>query len=125
MHKNRYLQPRPASNDLLTYEEDLDSSYFRRKPTSFLSGSNDAKRYTWMPSDDESVRLEGPRPICNELIDMNRGPYVVGTYPSKLTYLSQSTEQLNGLVICFYIICIVDAVLSDKSSYPAFHCHRH
>lgn len=71
-------------------DEDLDNSYFRRKPTSFLS-SNDAKRYTWMVPDDESIRMEGPRPIQN-----GGGPYVVGSYPPKSSFLSQSSEQITG-----------------------------
>lgn len=77
---------KPTSCD----DDDLDSSYFRRKPTSFLS-SNDAKRYTWMAPDDESVRMEGPRPIQH-----NGGPYVVGSYPPKSSFLSQSSEQITG-----------------------------
>lgn len=71
-------------------DDDLENSYFRRKPTSFLS-SNDAKRYTWMVPDDESVRMEGPRPIHN-----GGGPYVVGSYPPKSSFLSQSSEQITG-----------------------------
>ena len=78
---------KPASYE----DDDLDSSYFRRKPTSFLS-SNDAKRYTWMAPDDESenLRMEGSRPIHNG------GPYVVGSYPPKSSFLSQSSEQITG-----------------------------
>lgn len=76
---------KPASYD----DDDLDNSYFRRKPTSFLS-SNDAKRYTWMAPDDESVRMEGPGPLNNG------GPYIVGSYPPKSSFLSQSSEQITG-----------------------------
>lgn len=76
-------------------DEDIDSSYFRRKPTSFLS-SSDAKRYTWMPADEDAVRLEGPRPI--RPFESNGGPYVVGSsYPPKTSsFLSQSSEQITG-----------------------------
>lgn len=75
-------------------DEDIDSSYFRRKPTSFLS-SSDAKRYTWMPADEDAVRLEGPRPI--RPFESNGGPYVVGSYPTKSSsFLSQSSEQITG-----------------------------
>lgn len=49
-----------------------------------------------MPADEEAVRLEGPRPICPEMDDLNRGPYVVGSYPPANSYLSHSTEQLAG-----------------------------
>lgn len=78
-------------------DEDIENSYFRRKPTSFLS-SNDPKRHTWMTSasDDDTVRMEGPRPMRN-FIDSNGGPYVVGgAYPQKSSFLSQSTEQITG-----------------------------
>lgn len=78
---------KPTSYD----DDELDNSYFRRKPTSFLS-SNDAKRYTWMVPDEESVRLEGPRPLHNG------GPYIVGSYPPKSSFLSQSSEQITGWV---------------------------
>ena len=80
------------------YDDDLDSSYFRRKPTSFLSSGSEAKRYTWLPVDEDGVRLEGPRPIGYDMDDYGRGPYVVGSYPTKDAYLSQSTEHLAGYV---------------------------
>ena len=73
-------------------EDDVDNAYFRRKPTSFLS-SNDAKRYTWMPADEDSVRLEGPRPIRPQ---ETNGPYIVGSYPPKTSFLSQSNEQITN-----------------------------
>lgn len=87
-----YRYQKPLSYD----DEDLENSYFRRKPTSFLS-SNDPKRHTWITStsDDDSVRMEGPRPMRN-LLDNNGGLYVVGTNPQKSSFLSQSTEQITG-----------------------------
>jgi hypothetical protein len=91
----RFIQKPVVSYD----DEDIDSSYFRRKPTSFLSSNSEAKRYTWMPADeDNNVRLEGPRPISQT--DSN-GPYVVGSYPPKSSFLSQSSEHITGLVIDF------------------------
>lgn len=84
---------KPISYD----DDDLDNSYFRRKPTSFLS-SNDSKRHTWMTpmSDDDSARLEASRVLRNN-IENASGPYVVRTsYPQKSSFLSQSTEQIVG-----------------------------
>lgn len=86
-----YRFQKPISYD----DDDIENSYFRRKPTSFLS---DSKRHTWMntTSDDDSVRTEGPRPTRN-YIESNGGPYVVGgAYPQKSSFLSQSSEQITG-----------------------------
>ncbi|XP_056629965.1 uncharacterized protein LOC130440701 isoform X2 [Diorhabda sublineata] len=47
----------PVVSDIYRYDEDLKSSYFRRKPII------DPSRYTWMPSDDESIRMEKPKSI--------------------------------------------------------------
>ncbi|XP_076169063.1 uncharacterized protein LOC143147586 isoform X2 [Ptiloglossa arizonensis] len=63
-----YRQPHPTyPRGLYRYEiEDeadwIESSYFRRRPTSFCTVS-DPKRYTWLPEDEESTKLEGPRPV--------------------------------------------------------------
>lgn len=86
MHMNRLQKP---YND-----DDLEGSYFRRKPTSFLS-SNDAKRYTWMAPEDEAVRAEGPR-LLGGMQNGGGGPYIVGSYPPKSSFLSQSTDQITG-----------------------------
>lgn len=47
----------PPPPEIYRYDEDLDSSYFRRKV------HVDPSKYTWMPSDDESVRMERPRSV--------------------------------------------------------------
>ncbi|XP_011697260.1 PREDICTED: uncharacterized protein LOC105455556 isoform X2 [Wasmannia auropunctata] len=63
-----YRQPYPTySRGLSRYdlEEEADwieSSYFRRRPRSFCTVP-DPKRYTWVPEDEESMKLEGPRPV--------------------------------------------------------------
>lgn len=49
----------PAQTEIYNYEQDLNSSYFRRK------AYTDASTYQWMPSDDESVRMERPRSILD------------------------------------------------------------
>ncbi|XP_017779101.1 PREDICTED: uncharacterized protein LOC108564538 [Nicrophorus vespilloides] len=49
----------PPPPEIYNYDEDLNSSYFRRK------GHTDASTYQWMPSDDESVRMERPRSILD------------------------------------------------------------
>uniref|UniRef100_A0A8W7PEC5 Uncharacterized protein n=1 Tax=Anopheles coluzzii TaxID=1518534 RepID=A0A8W7PEC5_ANOCL len=88
---DRYINSGPIAKSILQqYDDDMESSYFRRKPTSFLSNSSqgggggaggggsagliigssatlpaggDSKRYggSWLPAEDEAVRLEGPR----------------------------------------------------------------
>ncbi|KAK9885418.1 hypothetical protein WA026_010914 [Henosepilachna vigintioctopunctata] len=47
----------PPGPEIYRYDQDLKSSYFRRKPHA------DPSRYTWMPSDDESIRMEKPKSI--------------------------------------------------------------
>ncbi|XP_058453140.1 uncharacterized protein LOC131431442 isoform X3 [Malaya genurostris] len=140
----RYIQPGPITKSILQqYDDELDNPYFRRKPTSFLAGSGggsgsmvtgssatlptgDTRRSTWMPMDDDAVRIEGPR-ICNQQqlqqqqqqqhpteVDHSHSPssigpnspFIVGspllTYPSanETAYLSHSTEHLTGLYRC-------------------------
>lgn len=65
----RYSTPGHIQNHL--NDEDLDRSYFRRRATSFLGGSSEAKRFTWMAADEECVRLEGPRYICKSIFTIN------------------------------------------------------
>ncbi|XP_076765363.1 uncharacterized protein LOC143432562 isoform X4 [Xylocopa sonorina] len=63
-----YRQPYPTySRGFFRYDfEDeadwIESSYFRRRPRSFCTVP-DPKRYTWLPEDEESTKLEGPRPV--------------------------------------------------------------
>ncbi|XP_076240258.1 uncharacterized protein LOC143182854 [Calliopsis andreniformis] len=61
-----YRQPYPARGiPRYDFEDEADwteSSYFRRRPRSFCTVP-DPKRYTWLPEDEESTKLEGPRPV--------------------------------------------------------------
>nr|XP_034178121.1 uncharacterized protein LOC117603258 isoform X2 [Osmia lignaria] len=63
-----YRQPYPGYARGLSrydFEEEADwieSSFFRRRPRSFCT-IPDPKRYTWLPEDEESTKLEGPRPV--------------------------------------------------------------
>ncbi|XP_076679285.1 uncharacterized protein LOC143374756 isoform X2 [Andrena cerasifolii] len=63
-----YRQPYPTYSRGLSrynFEDEADwneSSYFRRRPRSFCTVP-DPKRYTWVPEDEESTKLEGPRPV--------------------------------------------------------------
>lgn len=51
--------------EMRRYDEELKTSYFRRKPCV------DPSRYTWMPSDDESVRMEKPKSILDQYNNRN------------------------------------------------------
>ncbi|XP_061940120.1 uncharacterized protein LOC108003997 isoform X9 [Apis cerana] len=63
-----YRQPYPTYSrgfsryDLEDEADWFESSYFRRRPRSFCTVP-DPKRYTWLPEDEESTKLEGPRPV--------------------------------------------------------------
>ncbi|XP_050076397.1 uncharacterized protein LOC126563742 isoform X2 [Anopheles maculipalpis] len=117
----RYINSGPIAKSILQqYDDDMESSYFRRKPTSFLSnsgntgvtggggpvggggaggggavgliigssatlpGAGDSKRYggSWLPAEDEAVRLEGPSlyrcPAHNDLLPPPPPPPNVG-----------------------------------------------
>ncbi|CAH1180414.1 unnamed protein product [Phaedon cochleariae] len=106
--KNRYPWG-PVITDIYHYDEDLQSSYFRRKV------GTDPSRYTWMPADDESVRMEKP----TFLMDSDHSyEHLLNTQPALLagkkhvsfarshtlasfddarSTLSSSTSQLNTL----------------------------
>lgn len=45
-------------------------------------------------ANDDAARMEESR--LNRNYIENGGPYVVGTYPQKSSFLSQSTEQITG-----------------------------
>ncbi|XP_034947163.1 uncharacterized protein [Chelonus insularis] len=63
-----YQQPYPSYHQRfsrydLDEDEWIQSSYFRRRPTSFCTTPDPKSRYTWLSDDEESMRLEGPRPV--------------------------------------------------------------
>ncbi|KAJ9586124.1 hypothetical protein L9F63_020229, partial [Diploptera punctata] len=51
----RYPPPAPPPPELCHYDDDIECSYFRRRPRGFCSA--DPKRYTWMSEDEESTRM--------------------------------------------------------------------
>ncbi|XP_046825570.1 uncharacterized protein LOC124427110 isoform X2 [Vespa crabro] len=58
-----YQQPYTSfSRGLSRYHFEDDIEVFRRKPRSFCAVS-DPKKYMWLPEDEESTRMEGPRPV--------------------------------------------------------------
>ncbi|XP_044589725.1 uncharacterized protein LOC123268575 isoform X1 [Cotesia glomerata] len=66
-----YQQPYPSYHRGITRydlddEEWVNTSYFRRRPTSFCTIA-DPKRYTWLQEDEESMRLEGPRSVLTAI----------------------------------------------------------
>ncbi|XP_060522576.1 uncharacterized protein LOC132699726 [Cylas formicarius] len=63
-HRNPWV---PLTPEMYRHDQDLKSSYFRRKAPQV-----DPSRYTWMPSDDESVRMEKPRSILDVSYRMNQ-----------------------------------------------------
>ncbi|XP_063916393.1 uncharacterized protein LOC135132287 isoform X3 [Zophobas morio] len=95
----------PLAPEIYRYDEDLKSSYFRRKV------HTDPTRYTWMPSDDESVRMEKPRSIL-EPYHANQQPstpipskkhvsfarsHTMASFDDAMTSLSSSSSQLNRM----------------------------
>ncbi|XP_068081098.1 serine-rich adhesin for platelets [Anabrus simplex] len=108
----RYPPPAPPPPEMYPYDDDLECSYFRRRPKSLCSAA-DPKRYTWMPEDEEATRMERPRPIRPDLED-SHSDYEVSSHShyhnhyhppshhplygpprsSCLSYLSYSSEYL-------------------------------
>lgn len=93
----------PLQPEMLTYDQDLQSSYFRRKP------QQDPSRYTWMSSDDESVRMEKPRSILEPYhstppstlpgkkhVSFARS-HTLTSFDDAISYLSSSSTTLNRM----------------------------
>ncbi|KAG7188965.1 hypothetical protein KM043_008563 [Ampulex compressa] len=74
----------PSRYDLEDEADWIESSYFRRRPRSFCT-IPDPKRYTWLPEDEESTRLEGPRPV---LPPVPPPPPTQGQQPPKTKHVS-------------------------------------
>ncbi|CAG9864745.1 unnamed protein product [Phyllotreta striolata] len=100
----------PVTSDIYHYDEDLKTSYFRRKPII------DPSRYTWMPSDDESDKMEKPRSIVENNCHHDRvanpsssvilpgkkhvsfaRSHTLASFDSTLSSLSYSTGHLNRI----------------------------
>ncbi|KAJ8971004.1 hypothetical protein NQ314_000921, partial [Rhamnusium bicolor] len=84
------------------------SSYFRRK------AHTDPSRYTWMPSDDESIRMEKPRSIIEHTFNAQQitppssivagkkhvsfaRSHTLASFDDAISSLSSSTSQLNRI----------------------------
>ncbi|XP_023707190.1 uncharacterized protein LOC111864256 isoform X6 [Cryptotermes secundus] len=100
----RYPPPAPPPPEFCHYDDDLECSYFRRRPRTLCNAaaaSADPKRYTWMTEDEESTRMERPRPILDGDYDgvlhyPRRPGSCMARYPAHSHYLSYSTEFLAG-----------------------------
>jgi hypothetical protein len=56
----RYPPPAPPPPELCHYDDDVECSYFRRRPRTICNAaaaSTDPKKYTWMTEDEESTRM--------------------------------------------------------------------
>ncbi|XP_069699614.1 microtubule-associated protein futsch isoform X3 [Periplaneta americana] len=94
----RYPPPAPPPPEFCHYDDDLECSYFRRRPRAFCNAA-DPKRYTWMSEDEESTRMERPRPILDGDYDgmlhyPRRPGSCLARYPGHSHYLSYSSEYL-------------------------------
>lgn len=49
----RYPRATNGSHGIIRNEDEIENSYFRRRPTSFLC-SSDPKRFAWMADEDKS-----------------------------------------------------------------------
>ncbi|KAG5899755.1 hypothetical protein JTB14_006092 [Gonioctena quinquepunctata] len=96
----------PIMSDIYHYDEDL---YFRRKVPV------DPSRYTWMPSDDESIKMEKPRSVVENNLHhehvINRSPatlpgkkhvsfarsHTLASFDDAISSLSSSTSQLSKI----------------------------
>ncbi|XP_021915530.1 uncharacterized protein LOC110827811 isoform X3 [Zootermopsis nevadensis] len=97
----RYPPPAPPPPELCLYDDDLEYSYFRRRPRALCNAVADPKTYTWMTEDEESTRMERPRPILDGEYDgilhyPRRPGSCLARYPAHSHYLSYSTEFLAG-----------------------------
>jgi len=56
----RYPPPAPPPPDICHYDDDLECSYFRRRPRvlcSAAAAAADPTRFTWMTEDEEATRM--------------------------------------------------------------------
>ncbi|XP_043471247.1 uncharacterized protein LOC122504277 isoform X1 [Leptopilina heterotoma] len=67
MYEQPYSTYPRGLNRYRSEDDDLiESSYFRRRPTSFCTVP-DPKRYTWDTEDEDLTKLEGPRPVISPI----------------------------------------------------------
>ncbi|KAL1497002.1 hypothetical protein ABEB36_008034 [Hypothenemus hampei] len=91
----------PIDSEIYAHDRELKSTYFRRKTYT------DPSRYTWMLSDDESVRMEKPKSI-SDLSHRSQIPpskkhvsfarsYTLTSFDDAMSSLSSSLSHLNSI----------------------------